>query len=163
MNNFLIFFTALTLVNVIIQTIKSLATIKGGKWTAASINAITYALYTYVIFFTAVEGVALWQKALITGICNFVGVLVVKWIEEKAQKDKLWIFQVTAKTDSEDIQKIGKLLRDCEIKFVYNEIIKDELYTMQIFSYSQKESEMLKSILDNYNVKYCAIETKNCV
>lgn len=163
MNNFLIFFTVLTLVNVIIQTVKSLATIKGGKWTAASVNAITYALYTYVIFFTAVDGIALWQKAVITGVCNFVGVLAVKWIEEKTQKDKLWIFQVTAKTDSEDIQKIGRLLRDCEIKFVYNEIIKDELYTMQIFSYTQKESEMLQSILNNYNVKYCAVETKNCV
>lgn len=161
MNNFLLFFTALTFFNVIIQTVKSLATIKGGKWVAASVNAITYAVYTYVIFFTAVEGVALWQKALITGACNFIGVLLVKWIEEKSAKDKLWIFQVTAKTDSDDIQKIGKLLKDCDIKFVYNEIVKDELYTMQIFSYTQKESEMITAVLKNFNVKYCAVETKN--
>lgn len=161
MNNFLLFFTALTFFNVIIQTVKSLATIKGGKWVAASVNAITYAVYTYVIFFTAVEGVALWQKALITGVCNFIGVLLVKWIEEKSAKDKLWIFQVTAKTDSDDIQKIGKLLKDCDIKFVYNEIVKDELYTMQIFSYTQKESEMITAVLKNFNVKYCAVETKN--
>lgn len=161
MNNFLLFFIALTFFNVIIQTVKSLATIKGGKWVAASVNAITYAVYTYVIFFTAVEGVALWQKALITGVCNFIGVLLVKWIEEKSAKDKLWIFQVTAKTDSDDIQKIGKLLKDCDIKFVYNEIVKDELYTMQIFSYTQKESEMITAVLKNFNVKYCAVETKN--
>lgn len=159
MNKFLLFFILLTLANVIIQTVKSLVTIKGNKWQAACINAITYALYTYVIFFTAADGLTLWAKALITGFCNFIGVLIVKWIEEKAQKDKLWIFQVTAKSDSSEVSKIAQMLRQCEIKLVYNEVVKDELYSMQIFSYSQKESEMIKSILENFDVKYCAVET----
>lgn len=159
MNNFILFFTALTLANVIIQTVKSLVTIKGGKWAAAFTNAITYALYTYVIFFTAVDGIALWQKALITGLCNFVGVLVVKWIEEKASKDKLWIFNCTAKVDNTEIKTIAELLKTMNISLTYNEL-KENLHTMSIYSYSQKESEMIKSVLENYKVKYCVIETK---
>lgn len=159
MNNFVIFFTLLTLANVIIQTVKSLVTIKGGKWTAATVNAITFALYTYVIFFTAVEGIALWQKALITGLCNFVGVLAVKWLEEKTAKDKLWIFNCTAKVDGTEIKRIAELLKEMNISLTYNEL-KDELFTMSIYSYTQKESEMIKSVLENYDVKYCAIETK---
>lgn len=159
MSKLLLFFILLTLANVIIQTVKSLVTIKGNKWQAACINAITYALYTYVIFFTAADGIELWEKALITGLCNFVGVLVVKWVEEKSQKDKLWIFQVTAKTSNTDIEKIGKMLGDCGIKYVYNTVIENKLYSMQIFSYTQKESEMIKAVLENFNVKYCAIET----
>lgn len=161
MNNFLLFFTVLTLVNVIIQTIKTLVTIKGNKWQAAFCNAITYGLYTYVIFFTATEGISLFSKALITAICNFIGVLVVKWLEERTAKDKLWIFQATAKTDRAEMQSICTLLGDASAKYVYNEVVKDKLYSMQIFSYNQKESEMIIAILKNFNVKYCAVETKN--
>lgn len=157
--NFIIFFTLLTLANVIIQTLKTLVTVKGGKWSAATVNAVTFALYTYVIFFTATDGIALWQKALITGVCNFVGVLAIKWLEEKAAKDKLWIFNCTAKIDNTQIVKITELLKTMEISLTYNEL-KNELYTLSIYSYTQKESEMIKSVLENYDVKYCIIETK---
>lgn len=157
--NFIIFFTLLTLANVIIQTLKTLVTVKGGKWSAATVNAITFALYTYVIFFTATDGIALWQKALITGVCNFVGVLGIKWLEEKTAKDKLWIFNCTAKIDNSQIVKITELLKTMDISLTYNEL-KNELYTLSIYSYTQKESEMIKSVLENYDVKYCIIETK---
>ena len=157
--NFIIFFTLLTLANVIIQTLKTLVTVKGGKWSAATVNAVTFALYTYVIFFTATDGIALWQKALITGVCNFVGVLAIKWLEEKTAKDKLWIFNCTAKIDNSQIVKITELLKTMEISLTYNEL-KNELYTLSIYSYTQKESEMIKSVLENYDVKYCIIETK---
>lgn len=159
MNNFIIFFTLLTLANVIIQTLKTLVTVKGGKWSAATMNAVTFALYTYVIFFTATDGIALWQKALITGVCNFVGVLGIKWLEEKTAKDKLWIFNCTAKIDNTQIVKITELLKTMDISLTYNEL-KDELYTLSIYSYTQKESEMIKSVLENYRVRYCIIETK---
>ena len=76
------------------------------------------------------------------------------------KKDKLWIFTATVKDNNETIQKICKALKDMEIKFIYNEIVKDELYTLQVFSKNQKESEMITSILNNYKVKYYAIESK---
>ena len=63
-------FIILTMANVILSTTKSLITVNGGKWSAAFANAVTYGVYTYLIFFTALDGVELWQKALITFICN---------------------------------------------------------------------------------------------
>ena len=43
----LILFVVMNILNVVIQTIKSLATIKCGKTAAALINAFAYGLYTY--------------------------------------------------------------------------------------------------------------------
>ena len=158
--NFIIFFALITLANVIIQTVKSLFTIKGGKLSAATVNAIAFGFYTYIIFFTADDSISLWQKALITAICNFIGVFFVKFIEEKLQKDRLWIFNCTAKVESADVIKITELLKSMDISLTYNQL-KDDLYTLSIYSYTQSESEMIKSVLKNYKIKYCVIETKS--
>lgn len=160
MKEILIIFTALTIINVVLSTAKSIITIKCGKWAAAFMNAFTYAIYTYLLFFTADDTLSLWQKAVITFICNFVGVLLVKWAEEKATKDKLWIFMATAKTDLEELHKINTMLKEVGIKLLYNEVVENELYSMQIFSNTQKESAMIESVLNNFNINYCAVETK---
>lgn len=158
--NFIIFFALITLANVIIQTVKSLFTIKGGKLSAATVNAIAFGFYTYIIFFTADDSISLWQKALITAVCNFVGVFFVKFLEEKLQKDRLWIFNCTAKVESADVIKITELLKSMDISLTYNQL-KDDLYTLSIYSYTQSESEMIESVLKNYKIKYCVIETKS--
>ena len=158
--NFIIFFALITLANVIIQTVKSLFTIKGGKLAAATVNAIAFGFYTYIIFFTADDSISLWQKALITAVCNFIGVFFVKFIEERLQKDRLWIFNCTAKVESADVIKITELLKSMDISLTYNQL-KDDLYTLSIYSYTQNESEMIKSVLKNYKIKYCVIETKS--
>ena len=158
--NFIIFFALITLANVIIQTIKSLFTIKGGKLSAATVNAIAFGFYTYIIFFTADDSISLWQKALITAVCNFIGVFFVKFIEERLQKDRLWIFNCTAKVESADVIKITELLKSMDISLTYNQL-KDDSYTLSIYSYTQNESEMIKSVLKNYKIKYCVIETKS--
>ena len=158
--NFIIFFALITLANVIIQTVKSLFTIKGGKLSAATVNAIAFGFYTYIIFFTADDSISLWQKALITAICNFIGVFFVKFIEERLQKDRLWIFNCTAKVESADVIKITELLKSMDISLTYNQL-KNDLYTLSIYSYTQSESEMIKSVLKNYKIKYCVIETKS--
>ena len=160
MKEILIIFTALTIINVVLSTAKSIITIKCGKWAAAFMNAFTYAIYTYLLFFTADDTLSLLQKAVITFICNFVGVLLVKWGEEKATKDKLWIFMATAKTDLAEMHKINTMLKEVGIKLLFNEVVENELYSMQIFSNTQKESAMIESILNNFNINYCAVETK---
>ena len=150
--NFIIFFALITLANVIIQTVKSLFTIKGGKLSAATVNAIAFGFYTYIIFFTADDSISLWQKALITAVCNFIGVFFVKFLEEKLQKDRLWIFNCTAKVESADVIKITELLKSMDISLTYNQL-KDDLYTLSIYSYTQSESEMIESVLKNYKIK----------
>lgn len=160
MKEILLIFTALTIINVVLSTAKSLITIKGGMWAAAFMNAFTYGVYTYLVFFTADDTLTLWQKAVITFICNFIGVLLVKWIEQKATKDKLWVFLATAKTDLAELHKVDEMLKQAGIKLLYNEVVKDELYSLQIFSNTQKESKMIESVLENFNIQYCAVETK---
>lgn len=157
----LVFFIALNLFNVVIQTIKSLFTVKGDKWSSAFISGFTYFVYTYVLIYMNVEGITTLMKAIIVGLCNVVGVFVVKLIEEKSQKDKLWVVHATARERLDNVQKVYESLKGLGIKSIYTEIVKNELYSLEIFSYTQKESEMIKGILDNYNIKYCATETKN--
>ena len=89
-------FIVLSILNVILNTVKSIVTVKGGKLAAAFINAITFFVYTYVIIYTNCE-LNMHLKAGITAIINFVGVYVVKLIEEKARKDKLWKVEATVK------------------------------------------------------------------
>ena len=154
----ILIFTAITFLNVIINTTRSLFTIKGGKWSAAIVNAICYGFYTYVIVLTATADFSTNTKALITFICNLGGVLLVKYLEEKLRKDKLWIFTATCNQSSDVLNNVVQALKDLHIKLVYNEIEKDKLYSLQVFSNTQKESDLIIDIFKTYNIKYCAME-----
>ena len=90
----LLVFIGLNIANVIIQTVKSIATVKCGKGVAAIVNAVAYGLYTVVTVYLMCE-LSLGLKALIVALCNLIGVYVVKWCEEKARKDKLWKIEAT--------------------------------------------------------------------
>lgn len=96
--NTILLFALCTAINVILSTIKSILTVKGGKFSASFINAITYGFYSYVIVLTSADGMPIWVKMAITAVCNFVGVYLVKWIEEKARKDRLWKVELTVPT-----------------------------------------------------------------
>ena len=76
------------------------------------------------------------------------------------QKDKMWIYNATAKVNTNKLINVIELLKEINIKLVYTTVVENELYTMQIFSNTPKESEMIKAILENYGIKYYAIETK---
>ena len=153
----LIIFIVLTILNVVIQTIKSIATIKCGKWVAALVNAVAYGLYTYVIFFTSCEGIDLHAKALITAFANLVGVYVVKLIEEKARKDKLWKVEATILAPlTEDT---AKYLKACDIPFSYIENVgKHTIFN--IYCRTQAESANVKCMLEDYDAKYFVSESK---
>ena len=155
-------FVILNFVNVLINTARSLTTVKGGKWIASCMNALCYGYYTVIIVITATYDIPLVLKIIAVAIVNFVGVFCIKLGEEKIQKEKMWIYNATIKDNmcEREVATIAKLLNDAHIKFYYNCIIDKELYTLTIFSNTQKESEMIKAILDNYSIKYCAVETK---
>ena len=152
-------FVSLNFINVLVNTARSLVTIKGGKWIASVMNAICYGYYTVIIVITATYEMPLIIKCFAVAFVNFVGVFTIKFCEEKLQKDKMWIYNATAEVNDSDLTKVVDLLKKAEIKLVYSKVA-NNFYTLQIFSNTQKESEMIKSILDNYNIKYCAIETK---
>jgi hypothetical protein len=154
----LITFIILNIFNVIIQTVKSIATVKCGKSVASVVNAIAYGLYTIVTVYMLCD-LDLWLKALIVALCNLVGVFVVKFFEEKARKDKLWKVEATLLN-----QNLGENddciieLRENNISFNYIDI--NKYLIINCFCATQKESAIVKSILDKYNVKYFVSETK---
>lgn len=153
----LIIFIILNVVNVIIQTVKSIATIKCGKTAAAVVNAIAYGLYTVVVVYTVCD-LPLWIKVVIVGGANLIGVYVVKWLEEKSRKDKLW--KVEATINSDRMSELRNDLKNASLSFNY--ILGVGKYTIfNIYCETQKDSIKAKSILSNYNAKYFVSETKN--
>ena len=81
--SFLMLYCALSFVNVVIQTLKSLCTVKSSTFVSAVVNAVAYGLYVYVIFFTNAEGLSLIGKAVITAAANFTGVYLASWLFNK--------------------------------------------------------------------------------
>lgn len=90
----LLLFIILNVVNVVMQTIRSLATVKCGKMGAAIANAVSYGLYTVVLVYMVCD-LPLWEKVTIVAAANFIGVYFVKIIEEKMRKDKMWKIEMT--------------------------------------------------------------------
>ena len=152
----LLIFIILNITNVIIQTIKSLVTVKCGKTAAALINAAAYGLYTVVVIYTVCE-LPLYLKALIVAICNLVGVYVVKLIEERARRDKLW--KVEATIPVEIAEKVKHDLRANGLPHNYIDI--EKYYLFNVYCENQEQSKVAKVILDYYNAKYFVSENKS--
>jgi uncharacterized protein YebE (UPF0316 family) len=152
----LLTFIVLNILNVIIQTAKSLLTVKGSKTVAAVSNAVAYGLYTIVLIYMTCE-LNLWLKALIVAICNLIGVYTVKFFEEKSRKDKLWKIELTVKKENQN--KFIEDLKQFDLSFNYIEGIGNYII-FNVFCESQKESKFVKEIANRNNAKYFVSESK---
>ena len=150
--NLLVTFIILNIANVIIQTIKSIVTVKGGKGVAAIVNAITFALYTVVTVYMMCDLPLLW-KAGIVGLCNLVGVWVVKFLEEKARKDRLWKIEATFDKDYLDT-----IHNNVGISHSYIDI--GDKVIFNFYAENQRQSLIVKDIIQKYNGKYFVSESK---
>lgn len=152
----LIIFVVLNIFNVIIQTVKSIATVKCGPLVAALVNAIAYGLYTVVTVYMMCE-LDLGLKAVIVALCNLIGVYIVKLCEAKSRKDKLWKVEATVNA-KEEAEEIIKLLKNSNIPCNYIDI--NRYVLINCYCATQKQSSEVKSILDTYNAKYFVAESK---
>lgn len=153
----LILFVVMNIVNVVLQTIKSIATVKCGKWGAAVVNAVAYGLYTYILILTACD-LPILMKCLIVAGSNFIGVWIVKYFEEKARKDKLWCVQATV------LRGYGELLAPHldKLNIPHNYIDNVGKYTLfNIYCATQEQSKQVKELLSGYEAKYFVTESKN--
>ena len=149
-------FIILNVVNVIIQTVKSIATVKCGKTVAAIVNAVAFGLYTVVVVYTVCD-LPLWFKVIVVSVANLIGVFVVKWGEEKAQKEKLWKIEATIDWDLDDNVKLGLT----EYGIPYNYIELGARWTIfNVYCSSKEQSAKAKKILDTYDAKYFVSESK---
>jgi uncharacterized protein YebE (UPF0316 family) len=153
MTKLFIIFVALNIVNVILQTAKSIATVKCGKVAAALVNALAYGLYTIVIVYTNCE-LDLWVKVGVVALTNLIGVYVVKLIEEKMRKDKLWKIDLTVNAEYKN--NVISMLDSWNIPYAYNEYGKHILFS--VYAQTQRQSEYVGELVKLYNGKYFVSE-----
>ena len=151
-------FIILNIVNVILQTCKSLATVKCGKFGAALVNAVAYGLYTVVIVYTVCE-LPLALKVVVVAGCNLVGVFIVKYGEEKATKAKLWKVEVTVRNDRESI--LAQELATLKIPYNYTRDCVGKYSIFNIYCATQEESALVKQVVNRHHAKYFVTESKN--
>lgn len=149
-------FIVLNVVNVIIQTVKSIATIKCGKTMAAIVNAIAYGLYTVVVVYTVCD-LPLWLKVIVVGAANLIGVYIVKYFEEKGRKDKLW--KVEATVSAQYAERLHNELSVVKLSHNYIDNI-GKYVIFNVYCETQADSIEAKKLLDYYHAKYFVSESK---
>lgn len=148
----IIIFIVLSIINVIFSTIRSIVTIKGGKATASLISGGYFAFYNIMLLYTVAD-FPMWQKCVITFVCNVVGVWLVKFFEEKARKDKLW--KIEATFNIEDLEEIDK---STGISHSYIEVGHHVIFNF--YAENQRQSAIVKDIIKKYDGKYFVSESK---
>ena len=151
----LITFIILSIINVIFSTVRSIVTIKGNKVTASFISGGYFAFYNIMLLYTVAD-FPMWQKCVITFVCNVIGVFIVKFIEEKSRKDKLW--KVEATIPRAEASRLINYLENSELSYNYVDIYK--YYLFNFYCPTQKESASVKELLDNFHAKYFVSESK---
>lgn len=151
----LITFIILSIINVIFSTVRSIVTIKGNKVTASFISGGYFAFYNIMLLYTVAD-FPMWQKCIITFVCNVIGVFIVKFIEEKSRKDKLW--KVEATIPRAEASRLINYLENSELS--YNYVYINKYYLFNFYCPTQKESASVKELLDKFHAKYFVSESK---
>lgn len=156
--NFLITFIILSVINVVFSTIRTITTIKSEKTIASLISGGYFAFYNIMLIYTVAD-FPLWQKCIITFVCNVIGVYIVKALEEKLRKDKLWKVELTVKNYRG--KDIITALKDINIPYSQLLCANSDYIILNIYCATQKESKLVKMLADKYKAKYFVSETKN--
>lgn len=151
--NPILIFTLATIVNVSVSTIRSICTIKCGKWLSALTNAICYGFYPLIVMLTAKDTVDIITNMCITAVANFICVWIIKYVEEKARKDKLWRIDLTVPAEEtafihRKLANIPHNYIECGPKTVFN-----------CYCATQKESAEVKTLAVAIGGQYSAFES----
>ena len=159
--NSIILFAIATIINVSLSTVRALCTIKGGKWISATMNALCYGFYPLIVMLTAKDTVTIWVNMIITAIVNFVCVWVIKLVEQKARKDKLWKVEMAIPLAEAD-QVITRLkgIEDL-IPFNYNYLGKWCIFNC--YCENQTKTAFVRDLAKTYNGKISAYESKSLI
>ena len=146
----LIGFIVATLVNVILSTLKSVITVKGGRVVASIVNAVAYGFNTICI--KSISDVELWVAILVTVVSNLVGVYIALTITKKFEKERLWKITVTVPTENLKDFKTDLLASD--IGFIVYETTYEKYKVVDVFSHHKAESRILRELVSKYKAKY---------
>lgn len=153
----IIIFTICSLINVMLNTVKTIVMYKKNILSSALVNAVTYGFYTVIVVLMAGGEIPLGWKILLTALTNFVGVALSMMIMRKLEKDKLWKVEATVIYIRKD--DVCDMLNKAKVP--YNYIDGVGKYTLfNIFCSTQQQSAAVKEILKAYDAKYFVSESK---
>lgn len=153
----LMIFIVLNVVNVVVQTIKSICTVKCGKTLASLVNALAYGIYTVVLVYMNCD-LSLWAKVAVVSGANLVGVYVVKIVEEKMRKDRLWKVEVTIPADEREAMICGA--KNLGVSWNTYDIDPDHA-GFNFYCNTQADSMAVKTMLaKGFHAKYFVVESK---
>ena len=98
----------------------------------------------------------MWEKCVITFVCNVIGVYIVKLIEERMRKDKLWKVELTIEEDNTESLEMHLT----ELGIPHNYIMVEKYSIFNAYCQTQKESTLVKELGNRYNAKFFVTETK---
>lgn len=144
-------FFLMQFINVILSTMKTVLTVKANVHIASLINTLTYTFYSGVVKLLTDQPMIVVLAT--TFITNAIGVYLAFYILKKAKKDVLWKIEVTVPTeDSAEVHA-------CEVPHNYIPVGKYTVFNF--YCETQKESAIVKKIVNKHNAKYFVTESKN--
>jgi uncharacterized protein YebE (UPF0316 family) len=151
----IVIFFVLQLINVILNTIKSIITIKGKPSQGALINAITYGFYAIIVKQLATLDLGI--TVVVTAITNYIGVYFSMWLMNKIKKDNLWIINITTKDTKiiKELEKYNLLYTISNVTFKHK-----NYFAINIFADTQKESRIIRNILEENKIKSNVTDSK---
>ena len=153
---YIVVFTVCQLINVALNTAKTIIMHKEEKISSSVINAITYGFYAIIVVMTA-SALPLWITIVISALTNLFGVYGSMWLLDRFKKDSLW--EITA-TVSEDESKHLATMLDLN-NYSYTQLqASNKKVVFNIYSHNQKESAWIKFYLDTGGAKYIVHEEK---
>ena len=153
--NFLMTFIILSVINVVFSTVRSITTIKSGKTIASLISGGYFAYYNIVLIYTVAD-FPMWEKCIITFACNVFGVYVVKLIEEKMRKDRLWLVKITIPVNN--FSSLYEEITSKNIPCTYYNLQK--YYVLDCYCEKQKDTMFVTELCEKYHGKMFASENK---
>lgn len=155
----ILIFTGVQFINVIVSTIKSVATIKSSPSIAAAINAISYTISAIITKFITQQSFEI--VIVVTLITNLIGVFIGRLLTDRLQKEKLWVYNCRLKCTQQEMINLKQELNKYNIDCIYTEIALNTKYKCEIDAHSKNDSMIIKEILKPYKPKCHIIYSVN--
>lgn len=156
----ILLFFGLSIVNVFLQTAKTLIMIKtDNQHIIGLVQAIVYGFYTIILVYTNCDLSLLW-KILICALANFIGselsYIAINPILKKLHKDKLWKIEMAIFKENFNI--VENKLKEKEIP--YNYIAVGKYIMFNCYCDTQENSKAVKKLAVKVGAKFSAYESK---
>ena len=150
-------FIILSLINVVLSTVKSVLTIKASPLVATIINTISYAFNALVI--KQIAGFDMTTTLFVVIITNLIGVYTGRTITDAMRKDRLWKFEATM--SYHDASTFKDMLEEQDIPYMQTEVVRkgQNCVNISVFSSTQEQSSYIKKHMPE-DAKMVVFESK---